>query len=174
MPIAAALGALVLTAGCSSSGTASAPHRRDGGDQPGRCVSGDLDASLAPRPGGGTAGSHYSRIQFTNTSGDRCSLNGFGVVSYVGRGGARVGRPAILMDQPRQEVILQPGDRADQLLREGEAGSYPRHRCRPAPVTAVRVRPPGSKAALVLSDATTGCADKHIILLAVGPYHKLS
>jgi hypothetical protein len=135
-----------------------------------RCTSSDVAITLGP--GDGAAGSVYSQLRMTNTSGAACRTGGYGGVSYVARrGGAQVGAAAdrVHRDQVRQ-LTVRPGGFVEATLREVNADNYPRSECRPTKVAGLRVYPPDETRSLFVRHATRGCAATTVHLLELAPY----
>ena len=97
------------------------------GAAPPACGNADLKASYKATD---AAMSHrYGKIVLKNISGHRCTLAGYGGVSYVGGGnGTQVGAPADRVPGNEDTVVLQPGDKAKSTISETVAGVYSHER----------------------------------------------
>lgn len=156
------------SAGGASSGSptgdpGSAPLRSD------RCTATALSASLGDG-GGGAAGSVLPDLVLTNTGTQRCTLQGFPGVSFVGGGNGTQLGAAGTFDRSRTPgtVTLDPGKSAHAPLRIARAENYPSDTCQPATADGLRVYPPGSTAALfVATTGLTACRNAGVQLITV-------
>ena len=154
--IAMAAGA-ALIAGSFSSSTPNASAGSGGGTSGGtgaqassstststsRCKTSSLEVWLGIGPGGAAAGSTYMPIEFTNTGGASCTLNGYPGVSAWSTG--QLGSPASRNSQVASKTItLASGATAHAVLQITDVGNYPPATCAPATATTLRVYPPGS------------------------------
>jgi len=137
---------------------------------PASCGVGDLRFRLSG--GEGAAGSTYSTLRMTNTSGAACRTGGYGGVSLVAsRSGAPIGAPADRVEPgQRARFDLAPGASAEATLRETDAGNYPRARCRPAQAHGLRVYPPDETRWVFVPHPTTACSSPRVHLLELAPY----
>ncbi|MGH2940734.1 MAG: DUF4232 domain-containing protein [Solirubrobacterales bacterium] len=94
--------------------------------------------------GGGTAGSVFYKVRFTNLSGHACTLKGFPKVSAVNLAGKRIGSLA------QHEVGKKPklrklanGATATALLRVVDPGNFSPSACHEVTAAGLRVTPPG-------------------------------
>jgi hypothetical protein len=94
--------------------------------------------------GGGTAGSVFYKVRFTNLSGHACTLKGFPTVSAVNLAGKRIGSLA------QHEVGKKPklrelanGATATALLRVVAPGNFSPSACHEVTAAGLRVTPPG-------------------------------
>jgi hypothetical protein len=93
--------------------------------------------------GGGTAGSVFYKLRFTNLSGHACTLTGFPKVSAVNLAGKRIGSAA------QQEAGQKPklrklanGATATALLRVVDPGNFSPSACHEVTAAGLRVTPP--------------------------------
>ncbi len=129
------------------------------------CATGDLAAHLG-RPSA-AAGSTYYELVFANRSGHHCTLFGWpGVSAWNGH---QVGSPAQRDKGPRQTVTLAPGASAHAVLQVVDVLNFPRARCRPQRVHALRVYPPDQYTALTVPARLRACSRRGTIFLAVRP-----
>ncbi len=121
-------------------------------------------------PGGGAAGSVYYRIEFTNLSGQSCTLSGYPKVSAVDLGGKRIGAAAKTMTGAKaRAVTLAPGDTATATLQIVEALNYPTAKCKPTMAAGLRISVPGGSGAKDAPLAFETCASTASKTLSVGP-----
>jgi hypothetical protein len=115
---------------------------------------GNVSAWVAVDQGSGTAGATYYPLEFTNTSGHACSLDGYPGVSAISRAGQQLGSPAVwgTMSGARQ-VVLAPGATAHTMLAYHDVEAYtpraydpgaPRSRCASTCRASARPRMPRS------------------------------
>lgn len=150
----------------SSSGPAPAPAPQPSSSAPvaapapaplADCSTGALKASLGPP--GGTAGSVFYPLDFTNISAQPCTLYGYPGVSFVsGPGGHQLGGQAVRDPQFGPSLVtLAPGAVAHAALQVGIAQNYPTATCRPVSARWLRVYPPGQVTPLFASITATAC-----------------
>lgn len=136
----------------------------------GQCDTAKLSGTIG-KGGGGAAGSVEVTIVLTNNGTEKCSLQGWPGVSFVGDGnGTQLGAAAKLdRSTPHPTVVLQPGGTAQAPLKITNAQNYSDADCKPKPADGFRVYPPGSTASLFVKDASvTACTNEDIALLTVG------
>ena len=83
---------------------------------------------------GAAAGSMYLKIDFTNTSGRTCTLDGYPGVALTTstRPGTQVGAAATRSDsKPKAVISLAPGETADATLQITQVLNYPAAACEP-------------------------------------------
>jgi hypothetical protein len=117
---------------------------------PGPCTTSGLRLGLGPE--GGSAGSVYYPLLFTNASGIDCTLYGYPGVAFVtGPGRSVIGEPAVRNPALGAELVrLAPGGTAHASLQVAVAANYPASLCRPATAHWLQVYPPGQDDALFL------------------------
>jgi hypothetical protein len=133
-----------------------------------------LAVSVNNAQAGTAEGSTYLPLNFTNTSGSACEMNGFpGVSLMTAPRGKQVGATA---DRARSfdasRVILQPGHSAHAWLQVARARNYPARGCDPVVATWLRVYPPGQAAATYIPHKTSACrsaTDAIVTVLPVRP-----
>lgn len=164
------------TAPSPATGPASSPSATPGGGGQGapgypQCKTPSLSVKVAEVPGGGTAGSTYMPIDFTNVGHGACVIYGFPGVSFVtGRGGSQIGAAASRVTQYSAEAVtLRPGGSAHAWLQVAQAGNYPPSVCKPATAHWLRVFPPNNKAAAYVSHTFAACSSAKANLLSVLP-----
>ena len=110
---------------------------------------GNVSVWVAVDQGNGAAGATYYPLEFTNTSGHACSLDGYPGVSAISRAGQQLGSPAAwgTMSGARP-VVLAPGATAHTMLAYHDAEAYPPRACDPVNTTiALRIYLPGQRSA---------------------------
>lgn len=150
---------LVMTADAS----ATASSRRAAAAAP-RCTTAHLEIWLGLGLGGGTAGSIYYPMEFSNVAHHACTLNGFPGVSAIGDTGHQIGRGASRTGQHHAIVTLAPGATAHAILRVLDAGAV----CSvPVMASGLKVFPPGAKRAQLIPFSFAACARRGVLI--VGP-----
>jgi hypothetical protein len=134
------------------------------------CSSSSLVIWAGEEPGGGTAGSVYYWIEFTNLSGHSCTVAGYPKVSAVDLHGKRIGAAATI--EPAKEaptVKLAPDETATATLQIVDSLNYPTGRCKPTTAAGLRITVPGGTGSKVAPLAFGACAKSGSQILAVGP-----
>ncbi len=143
------------------------------------CRSAGLDAWLgvAADSGAGriiraesTAGaSVIYTLEFTNVSGQTCSLYGYpGVWAYTGD--RQIGSPATLDTSIRPRVVtLAPGATAHAVLRYTRTASFDSSACRQVTVPGLRVYPPRAGGAVMVPLTIPACSRQGPDFLSVEP-----
>jgi len=155
-----ATGALLVPAG-TASGSAAVPE----------CGNADLKAGFVATD---AATSHrFGRMRLTNISTHSCAVQGYGGLSYVGKGnGTQIGAAAQRTPSSTPLVVLAPGQRAVSAVSMTTSGPYPRRVCHPAKVDGFRVYVPDSTVAQFVPFKTTACANRHLNTLAHKAYRR--
>ncbi|HEX4731610.1 MAG TPA: DUF4232 domain-containing protein [Solirubrobacterales bacterium] len=119
--------------------------------------------------GGGTAGSVFYKIRFTNLSGHACTLKGFPKVSAVNLAGKRIGSAA------QQEAGQKPklrklanGATATALLRVVDPGNFSPSACHEVTAAGLRVTPPGQSHSKLIPLPFATCSRAGQKTLSVG------
>jgi hypothetical protein len=151
----------------SSGGAPTGP----GGTRLATCTTSELTVTVASTPGGGTAGSVYVPIEFTNSSGQACALYGYPGVSFVtGRGGSQIGAAAARdTAYSPVPVTLDSHATAHAWLQVAEAGNYPASSCHMVAATWLRVFPPGNTVPAYVNHPFSACSSPKASLLTVIP-----
>jgi hypothetical protein len=154
--VVTAIGVALASVGASAHGAAAASAAR--------CKTSHLEVWFGLGEGGGTLGSVYYPLEFSNVSHSACTLNGFPGVSAVGNGGGQIGPAASRNGQHHGTVTLAPGATAHAILRVVDAGALCSH-----PVTAagLKVFPPGATRSQSIGFSFAACP--HSGVLIVGP-----
>jgi hypothetical protein len=140
------------------------------GAGPAKCKTSGLVIWSNNGAGGGTAGSVFYKIRFTNLSGHACTLGGFPRVAAVNLAGRRIGAPAgHEAGQKPKTVKLANGATASAQLRIVDAGNFSPSACHPVTAAGLRVTPPGqSSSKLVpLPFATCSSGGQHALSVGV-------
>lgn len=149
------------TATSSSPPVSSKPPERKPapGADPEFCQTTQLRLVLGKGSGGGTAGTYYRPLRFTNTSDEPCVIQGFAGVSYVaGDGGRQVGPAAERVGEDGPTVTLQPGYTAHADIGFVQVRNYEAAVCEATHVRGLRVYPPQETESLFVKAPGTGCA----------------
>jgi len=159
----AALLLAALAAGASPA-TAGASARGVGARAPAGCTPSNTQTWLGLGLGGGTAGSTYYPLEFTNVGRHACSLNGYPGVSAYGANGRQVGPAASRNSQRHGSVSLAPGATAHALLRVLDWGAL----CsKEVTADGIRVYPPGETRSEPIPFSFGACAHRGVLI--VGP-----
>lgn len=119
--------------------------------------------------GGGTAGSVYYKIRFTNLSGHACTLTGYPRVSAVNLAGKRIGSAAQQeAGQVPNLVKLAKGATATALLRVVDPGNFSPSVCDEVTAAGLRVSPPGQSASKLVPLPFATCSRTAQNTLSVG------
>jgi len=153
--MAAAGSGLAPAAGARSEGRAAAVAR---------CTSNQTQVWLGLGLGGGTAGTYYYPLEFSNIGRRACTLYGYPGVSAFGASGRRLGTPATRNTGSPGVVTLTPGATAHALLGIHDAGALCAH---PASAQGLRVYPPAQTASRVIEFGFQACTQRGV--LVVGP-----
>ncbi len=133
-----------------------------------RCETSGLDIWFNNEGGGGTAGSIYYKLEFTNLSGHACALSGYPGVSAVDLSGRPVGRAARRESfQTPRTVTLSTGASATAVLRITEAGNYPAPLCSEVTAAGLRVYPPGQTSSRLVPFPFQACSQTGPAVLSV-------
>jgi hypothetical protein len=152
--------------GASSAASASAPAAEGMGSD---CTTSDLKVSTG-NGGGGAAGTFYSFIDFTNTGGAPCALEGYPGVSLTGTSGGQIGAAATRSTEAgtAKLVTLAPGATANAELAMTDYTVYPTGKCQPVTSAYLKVYPPNNTQAAQIPFKGTTCANSSIKMLAIG------
>ena len=160
-------------AGSGSSGPGSPATGSSGTVGLALCQPASLQVTVNLSQAGGTAGSTYYPVDFTNTSSSPCGLYGYPGMSFVtadDSGGRQIGAAA--RQNPgfgKVAVRLAPGGRAHAWLQVTEAGNYPASACQPVTAHWLRVFAPGETQARYVNHAFDACSSASARLLTVMP-----
>ncbi len=125
---------------------------------PAPCPTSALKVALGQ--GNGAAGSTYYPLDFTNASGDACTLFGYPGVSFVtGVGGSRIGNSASRNPAFASEsVTILAGGVAHAALQVVNADNFPSADCHPVTAHWLKIYPPNQTAPLYLNFTARACS----------------
>jgi hypothetical protein len=127
------------------------------------CAPANTEVWLGLGLGGGTAGSIYYPLEFSNVGRRACTLNGYPGVS-ASRGGAQVGPSATRNQQAHGTVTMAPGSTAHAILRVVDWGAL----CAQEVVAdSFKVFPPGQTRSQSVPFSFGACAHRGVLI--VGP-----
>jgi hypothetical protein len=133
------------------------------------CSGSKLVVWAGEEPGGGTAGSVYYRVQFTNLGTTACTLFGYPTVSAVGLTGKQIGAPAEHNPGKKAKSIkLGVGESASAQLQIVDALNYSKNECKPTLAAGLRIGIPGGLGVKTAPLAFTTCAKTSAQILRVG------
>jgi hypothetical protein len=160
LSLAAATAAAILSLAAPAPSAIAAPPK---------CKTSNLVIWSNNGAGGGTAGSVFYKIKFTNLSGHACTLKGFPRVAAVNLAGKRVGAAARHeAGQTPKKVKLANGATATAQLRVVDAGNFSPSSCHPVTAAGLRVRPPGQRKSKLVPLPFETCARATQPTLSVG------
>jgi hypothetical protein len=131
------------------------------------CAAADLAVWVNQEAGDAAAGTWYFPLEFTNTSGHACSIDGYPSVSATDAAGRQLGDPAARDPlYPGRTVVIPAGGTAHALLGWGSA-EVSTSGCKPETAAELRVFPPGSAPARFTFFDLGACtiAGSHVYLL---------
>ncbi|HWB21948.1 MAG TPA: DUF4232 domain-containing protein [Gaiellaceae bacterium] len=139
-----------------------------------RCATPGLVVWLDTR-GDGAAGSVYYKLELTNLSGQRCTLDGYPGVSAVDLGRHQLGSPAGRNPHLAPHAItLGKGATATAVLQITEAGNFPAATCRKETAAGLRVFPPGATSSEIVPFPFSACSRPGPVYLHVEAVAKSS
>jgi hypothetical protein len=159
----AALPGMVLAGPAMAS--AAAP-RANAGAAPAipRCHSGQTLTWLGLGLGGGTAGTIFYPLEFTNISKHTCELSGYPSVAALGKNGRQIGKSSRRLTSHHRAITLRPRQTAHASLGIIEAGNV----CnKPVNASALKIRAPHQARATRLPFQFQACRGKRV--LVAGP-----
>jgi len=111
----------------------------------------------------------FYTLEFTNVSGQTCSLYGYPqVLAFAG--GHQIGSPAITDTSVRPSTVtLAPDATAHATLRYTVTASFQARACRQVTVPELRVYPPQSTQAVVVPLSFPACSRRGVEFLSVDP-----
>jgi hypothetical protein len=130
-----------------------------GGTAGNACTSSDLKVTIVTG-GGAAAGSIYYPLNFTNTSGSSCTLDGYPGVSFVtSPSGIQIGSPATRNPAVTPATVtLAPGATAHATVQVVDAQNYSASACKPVTAHWLRVFAPNQTTAANVSFTTLACS----------------
>jgi len=137
------------------------------------CTTASLRITVQNLQGGGTAGSAYYPLNFTNTSATACELYGYPGVSFTAApdsAGQQIGAAAQRNGEfGKVAVRLAPGATAHAWLQVADAGNYPASSCQPVTAQWLRVYPPGETVPAYAGHTFSACSSASVVQLTVLP-----
>lgn len=129
-----------------------------------KCTPSNTQVWLGLGLGGGTAGSIYYPLEFSNVGRHSCTLDGYPGVSAFGRSGSQIGPAASRNGQHHGTVTLGPGATAHAILRVLDWGAV----CGTEVVAqGLKVYPPGETRFETIPFSFGACAHRGVLI--VGP-----
>lgn len=133
------------------------------------CSGSKLVVWAGEEPGGGTAGSVYYRVQFTNLGTTPCTLFGYPTVSAVSLTGKQFGAPAEhAPGKKTKSVKLGVGQSASAQLQIVDALNYSKNECKPTLAAGLKIGIPGGLGVKTAPLAFETCALTSAQILRVG------
>jgi hypothetical protein len=131
------------------------------------CATSALQVKLGSSDG--YAGGVYVTIDFTNTSGSRCTLFGYPGVSLVtGPPYKQIGLAAKRSTSSSKKLVtLAAGATANAQLQIVDALNFPSASCGPIKATALKIYPPNQTEPVYLPNTSTGCS-KPVQIMYIG------
>jgi hypothetical protein len=154
----------------ATSGAQASPSPSGAAGQAGvaACTAASLKIATKASAGGGTAGSVYSFIDFTNTSSASCTLYGYPGVSLTAASGAQIGAAATRdATTAAAAITLPPGATANALLRMTDPTVYSTAKCQPATSAYLKVYPPSQTQSVKVSFKGGTCASSSVKMLSI-------
>lgn len=158
--------ALVLTTALAAAAAISASASAHGARAAtaSKCTAANTQSWLGLGVGGGTLGSIYYPLEFSNIGHTACTLSGYPGVSAFGANGSQVGPAAGRNPQHHGTVTLAPGSTAHALLRVEDWGAL----CSKEVVAdGLKVFPPGETRSEPVPFSFGACAHRGVLI--VGP-----
>jgi hypothetical protein len=119
-------------------------------------------------PGDGVVGPVHYALELTNTSSSTCTLKGYTLVTAVGPGGTQLGSPVARIPATPQAITLASGATAHVNLGITSAAAFNPTTCKKVNAIGLRVSPPGSTAATIVSFPFAACSKKGPVFLSEG------
>ena len=131
------------------------------------CATSALQVKLGSSDG--YAGGVYVTIDFTNTSGSRCTLFGYPGVSLVtGPPYKQIGLAAKRSTSSSKKLVtLAAGATANAQLQIVDALNFPSASCGPVKATALKIYPPNQTEPVYLPNTSAGCS-KPVQIMYIG------
>jgi Protein of unknown function (DUF4232) len=131
------------------------------------CATSALQVKLGSSDG--YAGGVYVTIDFTNTSGSRCTLFGYPGVSLVtGPPYKQIGLAAKRNTSTSKKLVtLAAGATANAQLQIVDALNFPSATCGPTKATALKIYPPNQTEPVYLPNTSSGCT-KPVQIMYIG------
>jgi hypothetical protein len=144
------------------------------------CAKSGLVIWLANPPGGGTAGTDYFDLEFTNLSAHACTLTGYPGVSGVSLSGSQLGSAAGRNPANAVRVVTlasgtsasMAGATATAVLGITDVGAFSPRQCGPVTAAGLRVYPPNQTVSSVVPFPFRGCSRRGPVYLHVESVQK--
>lgn len=162
--LSSAVALLPATALAASTAPARSAHNAGAAWPAPRCKASQTEIWLGVGGGGGTAGTIFYPLEFTNVSRHACSLIGFPKVAAISAGGHQIGKSSRALRMRHGFVTLLPGWTAHAALGIIEAGNVCSH---PVSAASLRVRAPHQGRSTQIPFAFQACRGKRV--LVAGP-----
>jgi hypothetical protein len=137
------------------------------------CRAATLRITIDTSQAGGSAGSAYYPLNFTNTTATACEMYGYPGVSFAAAASATSKQMGLAAERtrafPKVAVRLAPGGTAHAWVKVGFAGDYPASQCRPVAANWLRVYPPGGTVPGYVGHAFNACSSMDVAQLTVLP-----
>jgi hypothetical protein len=129
--------------------------------------------SIDDSQGGGSAGSAYYPLNFTNKASTACEMYGFPGVSFAAAASAGAKQIGVAAERtgafPKVAVRLASGATAHAWVKVSLAGDYPASLCQPVTANWLRVYPPGETVAGYVGHVFSACSATGVSQLSVLP-----
>lgn len=158
---AAALTGTMLTARPSAAQAATTTAAKTAPAWSPRCTSQQTEIWLGLGLGGGTAGTIFYPVQFTNIGRHACFIWGFPHAAAISSRGHQIGKSSRPLRLPHGVVELFPGQTAHATLGIIEAGNVCSH---PVRATTLRLRAPHQRASTDLPFSFQACRGKRVLV----------
>jgi hypothetical protein len=126
-----------------------------------KCTSQQTEIWLGLGLGGGTAGTIFYPVEFTNVGHHACFLWGFPKAAAISASGHQIGKSSRALRLPHGVVELWPGWTAHATLGIVEAGNVCSH---PVRAASLRIRAPHQRASTDLPFAFQACHGKRVLV----------
>jgi hypothetical protein len=133
------------------------------------CSSSGLVIWAGEEPGGGTAGSVFFEIAFTNLSGHTCTVSGYPKVQPVSLKGKAIGGGAAQAPGKKKTIKMVPGETVHATLQIVDALNFPTGKCKATTAAGLRVSVPGGSGSKIAPLAFETCAVASTQTLVVAP-----
>lgn len=161
--------AAAATSGSASSGTglSGTVVAASGGGGAKACATDDLKTTTGDY-GGGTPGTYYSVIDFTNTSNASCTLYGYPGVSLRDSSSGLIGATGTRSSvRAASLVTLAPGATANAVVGMTDPSVYPTSKCVPVTSAYLMVYPPNTTQSVELPYKGTTCSNPSVKMLTI-------
>jgi hypothetical protein len=163
-----ASGSAASGSGASGSVVVASPAASGAASGTPACTTNDLKTTIG-NYGGGTPGSYYSIIDFTNTSSASCTLYGYPGVSLRNAEYAQIGAAATRTAKPAPSLVtLAPGATGNASLRMTDPSVYPSSECDQVTSAYLMIYPPDQTESTELPLKEATCSSSSIKMLGIG------